>query len=69
LTKLIRLSDLAGATLGFQPELAQFEGEVWHFEGQLEQINPVISWSRPRSKFKDYFAVMLKKVLDKMVKS
>jgi len=69
LTKLIKLNDPAGATVGFQPVLAQFGGELGRFEGQLEQINPVISWSRPRSKFKDYFTVMLKKVLDKMVKS
>jgi hypothetical protein len=36
--------------------------------GQVEQIGIKISWSRPRSKFKKYFAVSVKKCLDKKVK-
>ena len=44
----------------------------YHFEPNLGAIGAIwamISWSRPRSKFMKYFAVYLKKVLDKKVKS
>ena len=44
----------------------------YHFEpiwAHIQQIGIEISWSRPRSKFMDYFAVSVQKCLDKMVKN
>jgi len=68
MTNLIKFCP-TGRNGGLSARIDAVWGSLGANWGQVEQIGIKISWSRPRSKFKKYFAVSVKKCLDKMAKN